>query len=112
MQNFRLYICYVWYELHDFPWNNFPGKYQFRKQADGSPLPNAREIQIKVFLDKQSQYMENEHNVLFMEWGQFIAHDITLLPGDTSGKLSSDLRTVIASRMTRDFRSIAFSDVF
>ncbi|VVC28478.1 Haem peroxidase,Haem peroxidase, animal type [Cinara cedri] len=62
----------------------YDGDYQFRKQADGSPLPNAREIQIKLFLDKQSRFLENDNNVLFMQWGQFIAHDVTLLAPFTS----------------------------
>jgi len=60
------------------------GEYQFRKQANGNPLPNARYIQQKVFLYKQFLY-PNDHNVLFMEWGQFVAHDTTHLPPDVSG---------------------------
>ncbi|XP_060870516.1 peroxidase-like [Metopolophium dirhodum] len=59
------------------------GEYQFRKQANGNPLPNARYIQQKMFLYEQFPY-PNDHNVLFMEWGQFVAHDTTRLPPDVS----------------------------
>ncbi|XP_060842044.1 peroxidase-like [Rhopalosiphum padi] len=59
------------------------GEYEFRRQTNGNPLPNARYIQLKLFLDKQFPY-QNDHNVLFMEWGQFIAHDTTHLPPDVS----------------------------
>ncbi|XP_050547915.1 peroxidase-like, partial [Daktulosphaira vitifoliae] len=59
------------------------GIYSFRKQIDGSPLPGARLINLKLFLNKQFPSW-NEHNTLFMEWGQFVAHDTTDLPPDPS----------------------------
>jgi len=46
-------------------------------------LPGAREINTQLFLNNQ-WYDNNELNVLLMQWGQFIAHDITLLKPDNS----------------------------
>lgn len=46
-------------------------------------MPGAREINTQLFLNNQ-WYDDDELNVLLMQWGQFIAHDITLLKPDTS----------------------------
>jgi len=46
-------------------------------------LPGAREINTQLFLNNQ-WYDYDELNVLLMQWGQFIAHDITLLTSDNS----------------------------
>ncbi|KAL4132814.1 hypothetical protein QTP88_009906 [Uroleucon formosanum] len=57
--------------------------YKFRQQSNGSKLPGARKINTQLFLNNQ-WYDNNELNVLLMQWGQFIAHDITLLKPDIS----------------------------
>ncbi|XP_022166792.1 peroxidase-like isoform X2 [Myzus persicae] len=59
------------------------GIYKFRQQSNGSQLPGAREINTQLFLNNQ-RLDDDELNVLLMQWGQFIAHDITLLRPDTS----------------------------
>ncbi|XP_025201922.1 peroxidase-like [Melanaphis sacchari] len=59
------------------------GIYKFRQQSNGSQLPGAREINTKLFL-KNQWYDFDELNILLMQWGQFIAHDITLLTPDFS----------------------------
>jgi len=46
-------------------------------------LPGAREINTQLFLNNQ-WLDDDELNVLLMQWGQFIAHDITLLKPDIS----------------------------
>jgi len=46
-------------------------------------LPGAREINTQLFLNNQ-WFEHDELNVLLMQWGQFIAHDISLLKPDTS----------------------------
>jgi len=61
----------------------FIGIYKFRQQSNGSQLPGARKINTQLFLNNQ-WYDGNELNVLLMQWGQFIAHDITLLRPDIS----------------------------
>jgi len=63
--------------------NWFLGIYKFRQQSNGSQLPGAREINKQLFLNNQ-WYDFDELNVLLMQWGQFIAHDITLLRPDFS----------------------------
>lgn len=61
----------------------FTGIYRFRQQTNGTPLPGARKINIELFLNNQwSDY--DELNVLLMQWGQFLAHDISLLRPDVS----------------------------
>lgn len=57
-----------------------------RKQTNGDPLPSARNIQLNIFLNKQSSYWDDQ-NILFMEWGQLLAHDTSLLISDNSGRL-------------------------
>lgn len=61
----------------------FVGIYKFRQQLNGSPLPEARKINIELFLNNQ-WYDYDELNVLLMQWGQFIAHDVALLRPDGS----------------------------
>lgn len=65
----------------------FVGIYQLRRQTNGKPLPGARKINTELFLNKQ-WYDYDKYNVLLMQWGQFIAHDLSLLRPDNSvGKL-------------------------
>lgn len=59
------------------------GIYQFRRQRDGTTLPGARKITTELFLNNQwNDY--DELNVFLMQWGQFVAHDITFLRPDNS----------------------------
>lgn len=61
--------------------------YQFRRQSNGLPLPGARQINTKLFLTNQ-WYDYDELNLLLMQWGQFIAHDVALLrTNDSIGKI-------------------------
>ncbi|XP_025417048.1 peroxidase-like [Sipha flava] len=59
------------------------GIYQFRQQSNGTPLPKARKINTELFLHNQ-WHDYDEFNLLLMQWGQFIAHDIALLRPDNS----------------------------
>ncbi|VVC28479.1 Haem peroxidase,Haem peroxidase, animal type [Cinara cedri] len=52
---------------------------------NNKPLPSAREIQIRLFLNKQSK-IPDKNNQLLMQWGQFIAHDVSNLAVDTDGR--------------------------
>ncbi|VVC27283.1 Haem peroxidase,Haem peroxidase, animal type [Cinara cedri] len=57
------------------------GHYDFRRQTNGSKLPNPRIINIKLFLSREI-YRLSENNVLLLPFGQLIAHDISGLPND------------------------------
>lgn len=59
------------------------GIYQFRRQSNGKSLPGARKINTELFLYNQ-WYDYDKLNVLLMQWGQFLAHDISLLRPDNS----------------------------
>ncbi|VVC24327.1 Haem peroxidase,Haem peroxidase, animal type [Cinara cedri] len=59
------------------------GIYQFRRQSNGQSLPGARKINTELFLNNQ-WYDYDELNVFIMQWGQFLAHDISLLRADDS----------------------------
>ncbi|XP_060841527.1 peroxidase-like [Rhopalosiphum padi] len=58
---------------------------KLRTSSDGKPLPSAREIQVKLFLNKQTR-IPDKHNQLLMQWGQFVAHDVSNLAIDTNGE--------------------------
>ncbi|XP_001946575.2 peroxidase [Acyrthosiphon pisum] len=58
---------------------------KLRASSDGKPLPSAREIQVKLFLNKQIR-IPDKNNQLLMQWGQFIAHDVSNLAIDTNGE--------------------------
>ncbi|XP_050419700.1 peroxidase-like [Adelges cooleyi] len=60
------------------------GEREFRKQVNGLPLPGPRELQNNLFQDVSNSWFD-DYNVHLMEWGQFLAHDITLMPPDGSG---------------------------
>lgn len=61
------------------------GIYKFRKQISGKPLPGARTLQLELFLENQ-WYQKSKASVFLMQWGQFIAHDVSLLRPDSIGK--------------------------
>lgn len=50
-------------------------------QTDGSMLPNARELNVRLFLSREV-YRGDENNVFLVPFGQLIAHDISGLPTD------------------------------
>lgn len=58
---------------------------KLRTSSDGEPLPSAREIQVKLFLNKQIR-IPDKNNQLLMQWGQFVAHDVSNLAIDTNGE--------------------------
>lgn len=48
----------------------------FRKSLDGSPLPNARDLSVTIFTNKN--VFANNYNVLFYGFAQWVDHDMTL----------------------------------
>lgn len=66
------------------------GHYQLRLQTNGSALPNARLVNIKLFLMREV-YRPDENNVLLYPFGQLLAHDVSGQPTDApktnNGKL-------------------------
>uniref|UniRef100_A0A2H8TZW2 Peroxidase n=1 Tax=Melanaphis sacchari TaxID=742174 RepID=A0A2H8TZW2_9HEMI len=56
---------------------------KLRISFDGKSLPSAREIQVKLFLNKQIR-IPDINNQLLMQWGQFVAHDVSNLAIDTN----------------------------
>lgn len=62
-----------------------------RLQTNGKDLPNARVLNIKLFLNRE-KYHVDENNVLLMPFGQLLAHDISGLPVDSP---TSELGTSI-----------------
>lgn len=63
----------------------FKGISKLRTSSDGEPLPSARKIQVKLFLNKQIR-IPDKNNQLLMQWGQFVAHDVSNLAIDTNGE--------------------------
>ncbi|XP_050540461.1 peroxidase-like isoform X2 [Daktulosphaira vitifoliae] len=59
------------------------GEREFRRQSNGAPLPGPRELQLCLLTENNDIY--DDYNVHLMQWGQFVAHDITLLPPDDEG---------------------------
>lgn len=59
--------------------------HKIRKQSTGNDLPGPRELQLGIFLPRSADY-DDHFNFNVMQMGQWIAHDITLMFGDTSGK--------------------------
>lgn len=53
-----------------------------RLQTNGKELPNARVLNVRLFLNRE-KYHVDENNVLLMPFGQLLAHDISGLPVDS-----------------------------
>ncbi|XP_022170843.1 peroxidase-like isoform X2 [Myzus persicae] len=60
------------------------GDHEVRKQCNGSLLPTPRKVQLKLFL-KKSDDSPDSNNYHLSQFGQWVTHDITLLPPDSSG---------------------------
>ncbi|XP_050540458.1 peroxidase-like isoform X2 [Daktulosphaira vitifoliae] len=58
---------------------------EFRKQKDGRPLPGSRELYLNLFRNKSNDE-DDYFNIHFMQWSQFIAHDITQLPPNNNAE--------------------------
>lgn len=56
-----------------------------RLSLNGSSLPNAREIQLQLFLNKQIN-ISDKNNQFLMQWGQFVAQDVSSLAIDSIGE--------------------------
>lgn len=54
-------------------------------QTNGSALPSARVVSIRLFLNRE-KYQVDENNVLLIPFGQLIAHDVSGLPNDVPKK--------------------------
>lgn len=61
--------------------------------SDGKTLPSAREIQVQVFLDKQTN-IPDKNNQLLMQWGQFIAQDVSILEIDNNDEGNDNVITI------------------
>lgn len=68
----------------------FLGYYQIRVQTDGSPLPNARLLNLELFLTRETYHVD-ENNILLMSFAQLIAHDISGLFNDVPENKTSKL---------------------
>lgn len=64
-----------------------------RMSSDGKTLPSAREIQVQVFLDKQTN-IPDKNNQLLMQWGQFIAQDVSILEIDNNDQGNDNVITI------------------
>ncbi|XP_013174136.1 PREDICTED: peroxidase-like isoform X2 [Papilio xuthus] len=53
--------------------------------SDGGSLPNTREISIKIFIPKLE--IEHKWNLNTQQWGQIVAHDLSLTAGPDKAKL-------------------------
>ncbi|KAH7636467.1 peroxinectin-like protein 6 [Dermatophagoides farinae] len=53
---------------------------EFRVSVNGQPLPPPRIISLEIFekSDEDDADFSNRWNVMFMQWGQFVDHDISL----------------------------------
>lgn len=61
---------------------DYSGYHAVRKQTNGSPLPNVRELNIQFFMGRE-QYRVDANNVFLMPFGQMLAHDTTGIKPDT-----------------------------
>ncbi|XP_046988945.1 peroxidase-like [Schistocerca americana] len=64
--------------LRLLPAHYHDGVYEIRRSVTGHALPSAREVQLKVFGEKRIS--SDDFNQFFMQWGQFVAHDLGLSP--------------------------------
>ncbi|XP_022113404.2 chorion peroxidase isoform X1 [Pieris rapae] len=51
------------------------GIWAFRLSITGSPLPSARDVSSSLLVDRS--HPSRSHNLLFMQFGQFLAHDVS-----------------------------------
>lgn len=61
------------------------GDHKVRNQVDGSLLPRPRDVQLFMFLEKTND-LPDSNNYHLSQFGQWLTHDISLLPPDFSGK--------------------------
>ncbi|XP_060850509.1 peroxidase-like isoform X1 [Rhopalosiphum padi] len=59
------------------------GDHEVRKQVDGSLLPRPRKVQLLLFFEPRD--LPDSNNFHLSQYGQWITHDISLLPPDFSG---------------------------
>ncbi|XP_050422315.1 peroxidase-like [Adelges cooleyi] len=57
------------------------GASKLRLSTNGKPLPSARELQVRLFMNRQSN-IRSKYNQLLMQWGQFVANDVSGLAID------------------------------
>lgn len=62
------------------------GDHKIRRQRDGTRLPEPRDIQLKLFLWRSHDYPD-VYNYHVNQFGQWSAHDITLLPPISEGMI-------------------------
>jgi len=59
--------------------------HKIRKQSNGNELPGPRELQLGIFLPRSAD-IDGYYNFNAMQMGQWLAHDVSLMLADTSGK--------------------------
>lgn len=65
--------------------------HKVRVQSNGEKLPGPRELQLKMFLPRSCDNDDHCRNFHVNQFGQWTAHDITLMPTDYSGKITMKL---------------------
>ncbi|KAI5631376.1 peroxidase domain-containing protein [Phthorimaea operculella] len=85
------------------PYNYADGVYAWPRAKSGRPLPNPREISLRLFPDRQ--LVDPIWNLNAQQWGQIITHDMSLTAGvtqthketitccDDNGQLAADVNT-------------------
>ncbi|XP_049871288.1 peroxidase isoform X2 [Pectinophora gossypiella] len=85
------------------PFNYADGVYAWPRAKSGRPLPNPREISLRLFPDRQ--LVDPIWNLNAQQWGQIITHDMSLTAGvaqshadpitccDANGQLAPDTNT-------------------
>ncbi|CAH2040582.1 unnamed protein product, partial [Iphiclides podalirius] len=72
----------------DLVQNNYDdGVNSWPTASDGTPLPNARKISLKIFEFKHK--VEKKFNLNTQQWGQIVTHDMSLAAGVTETNMSS-----------------------
>lgn len=69
-----------------FVFVNLTGDHKIRRQKDGTRLPEPRDIQLKLFLWRSHDFPD-DYNYHVNQFGQWSAHDITLLPSRSKGTI-------------------------
>lgn len=69
------------------PLNYADGKSSLRLASNGEPLPLARKIRTEMFKEKQVD--DTEFMLIAMQWGQIVAHDLTI--STPKGKFNRNL---------------------